>query len=505
MEYLEGETLAQRLSRGPLSLGEALKIAAEIGDALDKAHRQGIVHRDLKPGNIMLTKSGAKLLDFGLAKLRPAEQVADGLSAMPTQEAPLTQEGAILGTFQYMAPEQLEGRDADGRTDIFAFGATLYEMLTGQKAFDATSQAGIIAAIVHTDPPALSSVRPAVPPALERTVSKCLAKDPDDRWQTAGDLRDELRWIAREPGGTAVPQTARSDDGRLWQALFVASAVALLALAFVHFTATPKTAPLVTFDVAPPAGATFSGSNAFQAMSPDGSQLVAVVTHGSTSSLWLRRLDSVEAQIIPETEDATFPFWSADGRSIGFFARGQLKRVDVNGGRPQVLCESVINGRGTWNARDEILFSATRSSEGSVIRHVSASGGTPREVTTLEPGEMGHAWPQFLPDGNRFLHVALSDQGRMLKAATLDRTEVTSVMPTESAAFYAAPGYLLFVRQGMLVAQRFDPDSLELIGEAVPIARTNPVSVIGSAGFTVSQNGVLANRVTTPGTATPVV
>ena len=435
MEHIEGETLADRLKRGPLPVDKALEYGMQIGDGLDIAHRAGIVHRDLKPPNVMLTRSGVKLLDFGVAKLLDTDDASGGSDA-PTMQKNLTGEEAIIGTLQYMAPEQLERKPVDARTDIFAFGATLREMLSGKKTFDADSQAGLIANIVHVDPPPLAKV----PPALDRTVKKCLAKDPDARWQSARDLVDELGWIAKgapddlEPVEKAIPS-------RLVPVVLGAFVVALGALAVVHLTEAPPPMRLVTFDLAPPAGGYFGRSTAFQALSPDGTTLVFVADVEGTGSLWKRRLDSTELERIPDTEDGSFPFWSSDGRSIGFFARGSLKRIDLDmlgGGRSQVVFEGVRNGRGSWNDRGDIVFSMLNL---DVIRHVPARGGAATEVTALdrERGETGHVWPQFLPDGNRFLYVALSDGGWTLKMAALDSDDVTSVAPIESAAFYSQP------------------------------------------------------------------
>lgn len=317
MEYVEGETLASRLARGPLPSDQALRYSIEIADALDKAHRQGVVHRDLKPANIMLTKSGTKLLDFGLAKLRGTNAKASSLSALPTQRASLTAEGAILGTFQYMAPEQLEGKEADPRTDVFAFGAVVYEMLTGRKAFEGKSQASLIAAILERDPPPLSELQPMTPLALERVVKRCLAKDPDDRWQTARDLTLELKWIAEGAGrvqaGVSAPRPSRSL--RVAAVVLALATLALTAAVIYLSHQSPERSP-ITVSVLPPPNSTLRNVT----ISPDGRRLAFVATRpgGGNYHLWVRPFDNLSPQMLPGTEGASFPFWSPDSRYIGF-------------------------------------------------------------------------------------------------------------------------------------------------------------------------------------------
>ena len=417
MEYLEGQTLAQRLEKGALPLDQALHYAIQIADALATAHRAGITHRDLKPGNIMLTfptargapppraedvltsrgdptparaagahlerrlsaAGVAKLLDFGLAKSAPV--VAQGfspasVSASPTMTTPpnLTAQGTILGTFQYMAPEQVEGKEADARTDIFAFGVVLYEMLTGKKAFQGRSQMSLMAAILEQDPPPIAASQPLTPPALDHVVKKCLAKDPEDRWQTARDLAGELKWIAESGFRADVPVPLAQ---RAHRASWVVAALALVAFlaalvpAVLYFRrAAPE--PVVTrLDVVTP-----PTSDAFSfALSPDGRQLAFVANGEKGSQLWVRPLDQVRAQPLAGTEGASYPFWAPDGRAVGFFADGKLKRIDLTGGAPQVLADVSTARGGTWNADGVIVFAPSTTDP---LMRVAATGGTLR-------------------------------------------------------------------------------------------------------------------------------
>jgi len=331
IEYLEGETLAHRLRKGPLPLEQVLQYSLEISDALDTAHRHGVIHRDLKPGNIMLTKSGSKLLDFGLAKVKMARAPA-GTTALPTQTTPLTGEGTILGTLQYMAPEQLEGKEADPRTDIFAFGAVLYESATGRKAFEAKSQANLIAAILEHNPPPLSTVLRTTTPVLDRVLGKCLAKNPDDRWQTATDLRDELKWIT-EQGEQAA--TERVTGRRRYAGWLVAGILfcGLLAWTSVQLDRKRPPARAVRFSVFPVEKTSLvstytAGPTPQVAISPDGYQLAFVASYpGSSRLIWVRALDSAVAEPLRGTEGARFPFWSPDSHFIGFFAGESSRRL----------------------------------------------------------------------------------------------------------------------------------------------------------------------------------
>ena len=397
MEYLEGQTLGERLGKGALPLDQALQYAIQMADALDKAHRKGIVHRDLKPGNVMLTKAGTKLLDFGLAKLgaTPAGALA-GVSALPTQEG-LTAHGTILGTFQYMAPEQLEGKDADARTDIFAFGTVIYEMLTGKKAFEGKSHASLIGAILKDTPPIISTIEPLTPPLLDHIVGRCLAKDPDERWQSAADLMRDLRLIA---GGTAAGAVATGAPVRATrrERLAWVSALALVTLIAAGaitwgFRQLPSPPEMRLEITTPP-----TGGPASLAISPDGQKIVFVATSGGQSTLWLRPLDSTSGRALAGTDGASFPFWSPDNQSVGFFADGKLKRVDVDRGSVQILADAPSGRGGAWSRDGTIIF--TPYAGNSAIFRIPATGGTPSALTRTEgTKETSHRFPQFLPDG----------------------------------------------------------------------------------------------------------
>ncbi len=495
MELLEGETLADRLVRGPLPVDQTLRYGTEIADALDKAHRQGIVHRDLKPGNVMITKSGVKLLDFGLAKAMAPAAKPGSVTSLPTQQG-LTQEGTILGTFQYMAPEQLEGKEADGRTDIFAFGAVLYEMATGRKAFSGASQASLISAIMQNDPPPISAVQPTSPPALDRVVRKCVAKDPEDRWQSAGDLGSELKWIGESGShaGVALPSVARGKSRE--RLAWAAAAVALLlaaAAALRHQKGTAAFAVPMRSSIALPEKSALRAVS----LSPDGTRLVFVARDSSGRNLlWIRPLDSLAAQPLAGTENPSFPFWSPDGRSIGFFADGRLKRIDASGGPPQTLCDAPAARGGSWSREGVILFSPVV--DGPLYR-VSASGGPSTAVTQLDPsrGESSHRWPFFLPDGRHFLYLVVNfgtkaPEKMGIYVRSFDSKDEALVVAARSTLAYAPPGYLLFLRERNLVAQPFDPKGFRLTGDPVPLAENIQFSPqTTSAIFSVSENGLL--------------
>ncbi|HEY3123617.1 MAG TPA: protein kinase, partial [Thermoanaerobaculia bacterium] len=446
MELLEGETLSDRLGKGSLPLEQTLRFGIEIADALDKAHRQGIVHRDLKPANVMLTKSGVKLLDFGLAKAMAPAAPAGSLTALPTQQG-LTQEGTILGTFQHMAPEQLEGKEADARTDIFAFGTVLYEMATGRKAFSGASQASLISAIMQNDPQPISTIHPMTPPALDRVVRICLAKDPEDRWQSAHDVAGELKWIAEgSQAGVPAPVVVRRKNrerlawGMTAVTLLVAVAAVAAAIRYAH-QAVVLSRPMRSSIVLPEKTALRA-----VALSPDGTRLVFVAREASGENrLWVRPLDSLSAQPLPGTENPSFPFWSPDSRFIGFFADGKLKRIDASGGPPQVLCDAPVGRGGSWNQDGVILFALVSSP----LFRVSAAGGPATPATRLDParGEDGHRWPFFLPDGRHFLYTVTNfgSRGETEKmgiyAGSLDSKDETLLLRANSSVAYASPGY----------------------------------------------------------------
>jgi serine/threonine protein kinase len=495
MEYLEGETLVDRLAKGPLSPEQTLRYGVEIADALDKAHRQGIVHRDLKPGNVMLTKSGVKLLDFGLAKAMAPPPSQGSLTALPTQQG-LTQEGTILGTFQYMAPEQLEGKDADARTDIFAFGATLYEMATGKKAFSGSTQASLIGAILHTEPAPISQGQPASPPALDRVVKTCLAKDPDERWQSAADIKRELRWIAEGSGsGVSAPATARRGRNLLpWTIAALATLVAAGLAIRSRRPATAATEPML-LSIVPPQRTLLTDS---MEISPDGRKLAFVGLAGGKSMLRIRDLDSDDVQTVAGTETAESVFWSPDARFVGFYSRGKLRRVELATGSIEVLCDAELGRGGSWGSKGDILF--TPKSLGSIHR-VAASGGPPVPAARLEPGDLMQRWPFMLPDGRRFLFWVRTDRVETtgIYLGSLDSPERKFLLRNGAAGQFLPPDTIVFVRGEALLAQRFDLDRGEPLGD--PEAVTRPVMRADVAFyrdlFSVSRNGILVFR---PGT-----
>jgi tRNA A-37 threonylcarbamoyl transferase component Bud32/WD40 repeat protein len=477
MEYLEGDSLSQRLAKGRLPLDQVYRLGAQIADALDKAHKQGIVHRDLKPGNVMLTRSGVKLLDFGLAKLRtsPVDDLGDTLiDALPTQHdsaEPLTRRGILMGTLPYMAPEQLEGKEADTRTDLWALGCVLYEMAAGARAFAGDNQAGLISSILTAEPQAITRHQPLAPADLDRLVHACLAKDPEDRWQSAHDVMAELRWIAeRESGPVVAPAAARRRKRRDW-AVAAAAAVLLalalgLAVALRPRAGAPETTRFVVLP--PPDGELGLGL----AVSPDGRQLAFVGGAQGRPKIWVRSLPVLEARALPGTEDARFPFWSPDGRSLGFFAAGKLWRVNLADGVVQQLATANDGRGGAWGRSGVIVFAPTPA---AAIHRVPASGGADEVVTHFDKtrSESDHRWPVFLPDGRHFVFLARSrvPDNTALVAGSLDGPEIkVLVSGHQTSVAYADPGYLLYVRERSLVAQPFDADKLRLTGEPVHLA-----------------------------------
>jgi eukaryotic-like serine/threonine-protein kinase len=500
LQYLEGETLQAHLMKGALPLDQAILYAIQLADALSSAHRAGIVHRDLKPGNIMLTKSGAKLLDFGLAKTGAPAGVAPGVSMLPTTPANLTAQGTILGTFQYMSPEQLEGQEADARTDIFALGAVLYEMVTGRKAFEGKSQASLIAAILSRDPVPLSALSPAVPRALEHVISRCLAKDPNERWQAASDLQQELKWVAENDSSAQAAPTKRSVSS-LW--MIAVSAFAVLALVALVATALYRSrsssAPAVArFFVFPPDKNNFASgvpqvTAAVGIISPDGTMLAfTAVDNSGRALLWLRPIDSLKAQPLGGTEGAYLPFWSPDSHWIGFFAGGRLRKIDTLGGPAQTICDVTVGRGGAWGRDGVILFA---KATGPIFR-VSSSGGEPVAVTRPGPSEASHQFPAFLDDGRHFIFFAQSTTGSSgIDTGSLDSADSTRLLAADTGGVYARPGYLLFVREGTLLAQKFDTGTLRFGGDPFPVGAKVANDFANSPGFSVSDNGVMSYRI----------
>jgi Tol biopolymer transport system component len=492
LEYLEGETLAQRLERGAMPTQELLRIGIEVSDALDKAHRQGVIHRDFKPANIMLVKSGAKLLDFGLAK-PVATPASAALTAMATQSKPLTAEGTIVGTFQYMAPEQLEGREADARSDIFSFGAVLYEMATGKKAFEGKTTASVIAAVLASEPTPISTLQPMTPPALERAVKTCLAKDPDERFQSAHDLNLQLKWIAEAGSQAGVPapvvKRRKSREKLAWALAGLFLIVAAVGVgAYLRLARTP--APVIVAEIPLPEKARRSGGP--PVVSPDGHSLAFTATdQAGKVTLWVRPLGALSAHPLEGTGGAGAPFWSADGRSIGFVSEDKLKTIDVSGGPVTVVADAPSYGGGTWNLNGTILF-LPDGRKG--LYKVAASGGTPVPVLTLDSSKFQYyVWPQLLPDGKHFIYLggAVDPRNTGIYFATLDGKQNRLVLRSDNRAIFAS-GFLLYGRGTTLVGQAFDPQNGQLKGEPHPVAErvsdAAPVSLV----FGISENGILA-------------
>jgi eukaryotic-like serine/threonine-protein kinase len=488
MEFLEGTPLQL-----PLPLEKALQYSQQILDALDAAHRRGIIHRDLKPANILVTSQGIKLLDFGVAKLKP--------SPLPDGDAvtrDIAQEARIVGTFQYMSPEQIQGKDVDARSDLFSFGSLFYEMLTGKQAFGGGDAASVIAAILEREPPPF-----AVHSSLERVIRRALAKDPDDRFQTARDLKVALSWAAEQP----ISQLSEKRAKRRWLPLGVAGAAVLGVLLWTALRLSPGPQPAGAasrFTVEPPAGVVFNYRITGDAISPDGRLLVfrAASTNG-TPLLWLRPIDSLTSRPLAGTDGGDYPFWSPDSQSLAYFASGKLEKLEINGGLPVTLCDAdaanAVAG-GSWNSDDTIIFGDRKG-----LQMVSGRGGAPTLLMAAVPSkdEGPYGYPQFLPDGKHFLYFAQSrdpaNEGVYLGSLGHSERGIQVVAtPTKgiyTAPFSGYPGFLLFLRGGSLMAQRFDATALRLEGEPGLIApNISVLPPIRAAAFWASNSGTLVYR-----------
>ncbi|HEX6464865.1 MAG TPA: protein kinase, partial [Vicinamibacterales bacterium] len=497
MQYLEGETLAARLARGRLPLGEVLRLAHDIATALDRAHRAGVVHRDLKPSNIMLTRAGAVLLDFGLARL--TTPVAGSLSTAPTAPATLTAEGALIGTVHYMSPEQLEGREADARSDIFAFGAVLYEMATGQKAFDGDSQASVLGAVLKDQPPSITQHEPMAPPELDRLVRICIAKIPDERFQSLRDAVIALDWVHDADQHPTALMGATRQTHRRWlvaaEVGVIIAATAALGYLSGFRGSTPSTSPAVRFDLPPPSGWRFDG---MIAVSPDGRHIV-----GSTSNdegaerLWLRTLGEEDGRWLTGTDHGANAFWAPDSSAIGFFADGKLKRLDVRNLSTMTICDAPNARGGAWTSDNQIVFAPGMNS--GLVR-VPATGGNPVPLTTLAAGEISHRFPAAVP--NRRLTYQVLNQNNEENGTWLLSLDDPHGAHRIVRAFdrgIVAGDSLLWTTGDTLLTQRLDLSTGRLLGDpATVVTSVANAGVQGLAAFSVSSAGVLAFRSWSP-------
>jgi Tol biopolymer transport system component len=490
MELVDGETLQERLKRGPIPLDEALPIAKQIAEALEAAHEKGITHRDLKPGNIKWTPEGRiKVLDFGLAKVREASGPATSMSNSPTLLS-ASVPGVIMGTAAYMSPEQAKGRPLDRRTDIFAFGCVLYEMLTGRPAFDGEDVAEILSKVLQRDPD-WTWLPANVPPRIRELLRLCLQKDVRKRRSDAADVRIDIEQALTESGEIAgLPAASRMRE-RLWMgiAAVLLIGMAVLTIPAVRYfrEAAPAAPPEMRLEINTPP----TTNPASLAISPDGLKIVFAATSEGRSGLWIRSLGSMPARALPGTDGGIYPFWSPDSRSVGFFADGKLKRIDINGGSAQILANAVSGAGGAWNRQGVIVFAPTRISP---IFRVSAKGGETAAVTGHDAQQSGHFFPQFLPDGEHFLYYARgAAEIRGVYIGQLDGLKTARVLDADSAAVYVFPGRLLFARGGALFAQDFDPDQRVLRGDPFPVAEQIALDAYG-AGVSASSEGPVVFR-----------
>jgi serine/threonine protein kinase len=489
MELVEGETLQERLKRGPITLRDALTIASQIARALEAAHGRGIIHRDLKPANVkIMPNDTAKVLDFGLAKTYGANQATTNLSNSPTVASRAsTDAGLILGTAAYMSPEQARGENVDHRSDVFAFGCVLYEMLTGSQAFDGKTVSDVLASVLAREPD-VSRLPPNLPPKIRKLLARCLFKDTSQRWQAIGDVRYEL-----EDAATATPEPTGHtlQQSKITRVAWSIAAIALIgfvAISVFHFRQMPVAeSPEMRLEINTPS----TPAPSEFALSPDGRSIAFIASGGGPQRLWLRALDKSGAQPLAGTEGADYPFWSADSRSIGFVAAGKLKRIDTIGGSPQVLANTSTQFGGAWNADGTILISSIR---GALLR-INASGGSTVPVTHLSSQDVQHRYPNFLPDGRHFLfYVVGTPESTGIYLGSLDGGEPKRLTAADSTGLYLPPEMVLFGRGTALMAQHLDLKRGELTGEPIRLGDFAGASFLGSSGLSVSANGQIAYR-----------
>ena len=502
MECVEGETLAKRLERGPLPLKQVLQYGIQIADALDKAHRSGVVHRDLKPGNIILAPSGAKLLDFGLAKTIPPALLAATVTAAATQTNSVTDQGTIVGTFPYMSPEQVQGKEVDARSDIFSFGSMLYEMVTGGRAFPGKSQISIASAILEKEPEPLTTVQPMTPPALDHAIRVCLAKEPEERWQTARDLLLQLKWLT-ESGATT---TSSADPAGKPRGKIVLGCLALLLLGALTLafqlvrmrTQLGEHSRPVKSSIIPAADVVLGTAVPLAVISPDGTRLVYGGYRGSEGyKLWLHSLETGVAQpLTPADPAGIWIGWSPDGRSILFQGDSKLKKVDVAGGVAQSLAPVTRLAGVTCNSKGDVLFARDNTSG---LSRTSLAGGQVTPATQLDSSrhEVFHSYPWFLPDGRHFLFLVRTTTGEDgIWVGSLDSAERKQLFPSALPAVYVTPGYLLFLRDQNLLAQKFDAGTLRTDGDPFLVAENISFNLgLRRATFSAATNGTLLYHV----------